>query len=78
MVAADNHHGVVQFAGRLEPLEDQAQRGVERLNLPEVIGEILTHLLYVRQKLRQLALEIVRLNAPKILARSLDLSLIHI
>ena len=56
MVAADDHHGVVQFAHRLEPLENQAQRGVERLHLSEVIGKILTHFVHVRQKLGQLAL----------------------
>ena len=46
----------------------QAKRSVERLHLAEVIGKILPHLVHVRQKLRQPALEIVRLDAPQILA----------
>ena len=68
MIAADDHDRFVQFAHRLKPLEYQAKRSVERLHLAEVIGKILPHLVHVRQKLRQPALEIVRLDAPQILA----------
>ena len=68
MVAADDDHRVIKLTQRLEPLEDQAQRGVERLHLAEVVGKILPHLVHVRQKLRQPALQIVRVDAPQILA----------
>ena len=68
VVTADDDHRVVQLAQRLKPLEDQAQRGVERLHFAEVVGKILPHLVHVRQKLRQPALEIVRVDAPQGLA----------
>ena len=68
MVTADDDHRVVQLAQRLKPLEDQAQRGVERLHFAEVVGKVLPHLMHVRQKLWQFALQIVRVDAPQNLA----------
>ena len=70
VVAAHHQQRVVQLADLLQPGQQHAQAGVECQALAEVVADVLAHVGHVGQERRQAALQVVRFQAPELLARA--------
>ena len=68
VVAAHHQQRVVQLADLLQLGEQDAEPGVDRLALAEVVAHVLAHVVHVGQERRQAAFQIVRLQAPELRA----------
>ena len=68
VIAAHHDEGVVELAGGFELGEQDAEAQVHRQALAEIVGGILADVVYVREEVRQAALEVVGLDVPKRLA----------
>src|SRR5690606_4280665 len=71
VVATNHNQGILQFANFVQPLDEQAQGGVEGGNLTKIIGQILANLGHVGQERWHLAFEVVGGDAPEFFTRSL-------
>ena len=72
MVAAHHHDRGVQQASLLELIKQYSQASVKGLHLAQVIGKVLSYGVHIWQKLGQLPLQVVRIDIPERLARTLD------
>ncbi len=65
VIAADDNQRVVEFADRLQPLQQHAESAVHGLAFAQIIGNILANLVDVRQEWRQLPLQRIGIDAPE-------------
>ena len=72
MITAHHDDRVLVFAHLAQFLDQDSQAGVEGGDLTKIIGQVLPHFVDVGQECRHLALEVVGVDAPKLLARPLD------
>ena len=77
MISTNHDQRAIEFAGLFQLLPQQAHIGIVSLHLAQIVGEVLAHLRHIGQELRQLAFEIIRLDAPQLLARTFDPSAMH-
>ncbi len=66
VVAADDEDGLVEFAAFLEFGDEHAHAGVPGLGLAHVVGHVVADLRDVGEEGGQLALEVVRVDAPEV------------
>ena len=78
MIPAHHDDGVLVLAQLLQFLDQDSQAGVEGGDLTEVVRQVLTHFVDVGQESGHLALEVVGIDAPKLLARPLDPFAVHV
>ena len=72
VVAGDDDDGVVEFAEFLDLLDEHVAGGVEGHGLAEVVGHVLADQRDVGQERRELALQVIGLEAPQRLAGAAD------
>ena len=78
MIPAEDDQRIVQLAQFLQAPEQQANRGVQREDLTEVVGKIFAHLGHIGKEGRHLADQVVRVEAPQRRSRTADPGAVHI
>ena len=71
MIAADDDQRIIPLADSLQFIKEQPQHPIQRQYLPKVIAHILANLVHIRKKRWHLTLQIIRLQPPQVLARTL-------
>ena len=78
VIAADDDQRVVVFASLFQFLNKNAQRRIEGGNFAEVICQIFTYRMHIRQERRHLAFQVIRINTPQFFTGPLGPFAMHI